>query len=648
MRKALFITLFASLCVACTQDVADTPTIEQEASAMIINSPSGAVAGSLLVKLHNYSDSYAPEATNGLEFSARPLFPAGRATSEELQSEELYRWWIVEFDTEANIEAVAHALAKDSRLEAVEYNIEIEPIFSEPVAMESMPQTSATRAHNLPFNDEWLVDQWHYHNDGSLNYDEYDNSYAEGADINLFEAWKHTAGDRRVIIAVMDGGIKHTHQDLQDNMWVNEAEANGRSGVDDDDNGYVDDIYGYNFLDNSATIDWNEIKMSGHGTHVAGTIAAVNNNGYGVSGIAGGTGKGDGCRIMVCQIFKDGATASEANIAAAMKYAADNGAAISNNSWAYGKGAYISDSAFNRNYSVLMDGIRYFEEKGGIDGVIDGGLVLFAAGNNSYYTPSYPGAYYNHICVTAMGPNFKVGAYSNYGTGANICAPGGQRYADGCGSVHCVLSTSVSDEYEYMHGTSMATPHVSGCAALGLSYAIKLGRSFTLDEYKSLILSSVHDIDCHQTGTMYAQHNIDGWKYIDLSEYVGKLGNGYIDAHLLLMQVEGTPCLYVKADGKEHSLSLDNYFGDGASSLTFSSVAISNEDMTNLGMSSKPTIKSGDISVKCSKRGAGRISVTAIVGGTSVGGGDNMGGMEVTREFMIVARPNIASNGGWL
>ena len=135
---------------------------------------------------------------------------------------------------------------------------------------------------------------------------------------------------------------------------------------------------------------------------------------------------------------------------------------------------------------------------------------------------------------------------------------------------------------------------------------------------------------------------------MNLSDYIGKLGAGYIDAHLLLMQVEGTPCLYVAADSKEHSLSLDNYFGDSSSSLTYSSVSISNEDMTNLGMSSKPTIKNGEISVKCSKRGAGRISVTAIVGGTSVGGGDNMGGMEVTREFMIVARPNIAANGGWL
>jgi hypothetical protein len=193
----------------------------------------------------------------------------------------------------------------------------------------------------------------------------------------------------------------------------------------------------------------------------------------------------------------------------------------------------------------------------------------------------------------------------------------------------------------------MAAPHVSGCAALAMSYALKLGKNITAEELKSLILSSTHDIDKYQVGTKQVGY-IGAERTMNLSDYIGKLGAGYIDAHLLLMQIEGTPCLYVKADGKEHSLSLDNYFGDSSSSLTYSSVSISNEDMTNLGMSSKPTIKNGEISVKCSKRGAGRISVTAIVGGTSVGGGDNMGGMEVTREFMIVARPNIAANGGWL
>ena len=631
------------MAAACTQDI--TNDIEQSSTpqAMIINTPENAEAGSLLIKLRSYSESFMPEGVEGIEFDVRPLVPAGRATSEELQREELYRWWVVEFDSEVDIETVAKSMAKDNRLEAIEYNVKIEPIIAEPVAIAGPHHASTTRATKFPFNDEHLCDQWHYHNDGSLNYGS-DTFFQPGADINLFDAWKHTAGDKRVIVAVMDGGVQFNHPDLKDNMWVNEAEANGSEGVDDDGNGYVDDIYGYNFNDNN-----NDIWFDDHGTHVAGTIAAVNNNGKGVAGVAGGTGKGDGCRIMTCQIFQNKKSASEDSIAAALKYAADNGAAISNNSWAYSKGVYTSDSSFNRSYSVLMDAIRYFETNGGVEGAIDGGVLIFAAGNDHYNVPSYPGAYYNHICVTAMGPDYKAASYTNYGTGTNICAPGGEMNVSGAGAWYGgVISTTADSSYYGMQGTSMATPHVSGCAALAISYALKLGKQFTAEQIKALILSASHDIDTYQTGSKLVDRGQEGKVDVDLLEYVGKLGNGYIDAHLLLMQVEGTPCLYVKADGKEHSLSLDNYFGDGASSLTFSSVAISNEDMDNLGMSSKPTIKSGEISVKCSKRGAGRISVTAIVGGTSVGGGDNMGGMEVTREFMIVARPNIASNGGWL
>ena len=642
MRKLLSVILLAALSTACMQDIHDNPTQEQSSQAMIINSPEDAVAGSLLVKLRSYDAAFTLDGIEALCFDVRPLVPAGRATHEELHSEELYRWWVVEFDTTADVECVAKHIAKDERIEVVEYNVFIEPIISEPVAMSDMPQRSATRTSELPFNDEYLVEQWHYHNDGSLN-DGDDNFFQPGADINLFEAWKHTAGDRRVVIAVMDGGVMHSHPDLADNMWVNEAEANGSTGVDDDGNGYVDDIYGYNFCDDSGIISFDD-----HGTHVAGTIAAVNNNGLLVSGIAGGSGNGDGCRIMSCQIFKNNNAATEAEIAEAMTYAANNGAVISNNSWAYSKGVYTSDKVFNNNFSALMNAISYFEKNAGIDGVINGGMIIFAAGNDNYNVPSYPGAYYSHICVTAMGPDYKAASYTNYGTGANLCAPGGEMNVYGAGPWYGgVISTTADGSYYGMEGTSMAAPHVSGCAALAMSYVLKLGKSITAEELKSLILSSTHDIDKYQVGTKQVGY-IGAGRTMNLSDYIGKLGSGYIDAHLLLMQVEGTPCLYVKADGKEHSLSLDNYFGDSSSSLTYSSVSISNEDMTNLGMSSEPTIKNGEISVKCSKRGAGRISVTAIVGGTSVGGGDNMGGMEVTREFMIVARPNIAANGGWL
>ena len=145
---------------------------------------------------------------------------------------------------------------------------------------------------SLPMNDPLLQDQWHYQNDGTLAYSK------KGADINLFKALEITHGSPNVIVAIVDGGIDINHEDLAANIWINTAEKNGTSGKDDDGNGYKDDVYGWNFVDNSATI-----VPHSHGTHVAGTVAAVNNNGKGVCGVAGGSGHGDGVRLMSCQIF---------------------------------------------------------------------------------------------------------------------------------------------------------------------------------------------------------------------------------------------------------------------------------------------------------------------------------------------------------
>lgn len=145
----------------------------------------------------------------------------------------------------------------------------------------------------------------------------------------MADAWKLTGGDPRIIVAVLDEGVKYTHPDLTANMWVNEAEIDG-DGIDNDGDGYVDDVHGYNFVDDGP-ITWNVTKNvsgvpqsdSGHGTHVAGTVAAVNNNGIGVAGIAGGTGKGDGVRIMSCQIFSGTVSTNDYNTAKAVKYATD-------------------------------------------------------------------------------------------------------------------------------------------------------------------------------------------------------------------------------------------------------------------------------------------------------------------------------------
>ena len=194
----------------------------------------------------------------------------------------------------------------------------------------------------------------------------------------------------------------------------------------------------------------------------------------------------------------------------------------------------------------------------------------------------------------------------------------------------------------------MATPHVSGCAALGVSYALKQGYHFTADEFRNMLLTSVHDINPYMNGTRpYFDHINGSWATMQLAPYYGKMGTGYIDAHLLLMQLDGTPCLYVET-GKQMLLELDTFFGDGAKELTYEGVEVSDEVKSALGITTKPIIEEGLLKITCSKAGIGRIKIKAIAGDKIVGGNDITGGMLIEREIEVVARGSVASNGGWL
>lgn len=370
-------------------------------------------------------------------------------------------------------------------------------------------QLSQPRPLPAPFNDPNLSLQWHYNNDGSTL-----NSI-EGADINLYEAWKTTAGDPSVIVAIMDSGVQFDHPDLIDNMWVNEAEKNGIEGVDDDNNGYIDDFYGWNAIRNSG-----EIYPESHGTHVAGTIAAVNNNGIGVCGIAGGTGKGDGVKVMSLQLTERGQFAK--NRPDSYVYAADNGAVISQNSWGYTNSGMPQDVSDALGYFIANAGI---DENGTQVGPMKGGVLIFACGNSNLAGIPPPASDPRTIAVAAMGPDYRKPKYSNYSDMVDIFAPGGADTQDEpkYKKFNEVYSTTVNGGYTYMYGTSMACPHVSGVAALIVSHYGVGKKGFTAEDLKKILLRSYRSVD----------------EYVD-AKYLDKLGVGLVDAGMLFLEDPGT------------------------------------------------------------------------------------------------------------
>ncbi|MCG8579693.1 MAG: S8 family serine peptidase [Bacteroidales bacterium] len=391
----------------------------------------------------------------------------------------LHLWMEIEFDPYMSPEYVAEqysALAEvdlakpvfkkvrlDGGKKANPYQVGSLKSIAEPTHVQRAGLKSTTDA--VEFNDPLLSQQWHYFNDGTVG--------TVGQDIDLLKAWSITTGSDSVIVAIVDGGIDTDHEDLKENIWVNTAELNGEPDVDDDQNGYVDDVYGYNF-----TIA-GPITPHDHGTHVAGTVGAVSNNGVGVAGVAGGDGQTNGVKMISCQVFDDRISTS-GNFAAAIVYGCDNGAVISQNSWGYTIPSYYEPE--------VLDAVRYFiAEAGQYEGSpMKGGILFFAAGNDGLEQTHYPASFEEVVAVTATGPTGYAAPYSNSGEWTDIAAPGGdQAYFEEEGGV---LSTLPDNKYGFFQGTSMACPHVSGVAALVLS---KFGGDeMTPDNLRSILVSS--------------------------------------------------------------------------------------------------------------------------------------------------------------
>lgn len=405
------------------------------------------------------------------------LFPYDQRFEHKLRKHGLHLWYVVEIDDAADPKAVASEFRKLKEVAVAE--VEREKVIAPYTVQPYVPGASTMSLP--PFNDPFLKDQWHYDNTGQLGVGD--------ADIDLFEAWTTTTGANNIIVSVHDEGVDVKHADLKDNIWVNTVEANGQPGVDDDGNGYTDDINGYNFVRNRGAID---AQM--HGTHVAGTIAAVNNNGIGVAGVAGGNGSGNGVKVMSMQIL------GGSSIEKSYVYAANNGAVISQNSWGYSTPGYMDEA--------IKDAIEYFiAEAGDYPGSpMRGGIVLFAAGNSNVDDQAYPGYMPSVMAIASIGTEWQKASYSNFGEWIELSAPGGEQSYGARGGV---LSTVPKDQYAYLQGTSMACPHVSGIAALALANRTK---QITNTELWNKLVTGTISIE---------EHN---------AEYQGKLGTGAIDA----------------------------------------------------------------------------------------------------------------------
>ncbi len=320
-----------------------------------------------------------------------------------------------------------------------------------------------------------------------------------GADVDAMKAWSLTKGDRRVKVAVIDTGIDYNHPDLRENMWVNEAEKNGKDGVDDDGNGYVDDIYGYDFANN----DGDPVDGHSHGTHCAGTIGAVHDNGTGVAGVMN-----DVTLVAIKFLSDSGSGTTEAAIKA-IDYATKLGVDVMSNSWGGGGRS-----------QALEDAIRRANDKG---------IVFVAAAGNSRsnndQTPHYPSNYDvdNVISVAAHTAQDNLASFSCFGRRTvHVAAPG-----------HNILSTVKSGGYESYSGTSMATPHVSG--AVGLLLASVDGLSPA--QVKERVMATSVPVASYRGKTIYGgrlnaynlltdtrpERNIpnpDSWESVDLDDRI--------------------------------------------------------------------------------------------------------------------------------
>ena len=694
-KKFFYIAMVALALTGCSDSLS---TIGSSDGNSEITIPADAEAGELLIKFSPEMSDILDQAQLGKtragmatrsgipstdevldilgSYSFERVFPVDANTEARTREAGLHLWYTVKFNKGTDLKAAAERLKQLGEISKVQTNGRIKRAYNTDskriyLSDKALQQKSTRAAAEGEPNDPGFASQWHYRNlgEGHYNFENLNNNHVgakAGCDVNALEAWKTCTGDPSIIVAILDEGVMYTHPDLAANMWCNPGESVQGAQTDGDGNGYEGDLHGYNFVTESGDITWTDANDSGHGTHVAGTIAAVNNNGIGVSGVAGGDGTpNSGVKIMSCQVFSGQNSVTLAGEARAIKYAADNGAVILQCSWGYNSSESsiingytpgpATEKEWAETYPLEKEALDYFiNNAGSPNGVIDGGIPVFAAGNEYAGNPAFPGAYSKCVCVSSVAADFTPACYTDFGSLVTLSAPGGDlEYYSKIGEQEdeywaettteqkgAVLSTLIQNgkpAYGYMEGTSMACPHVSGVAALGLAYAVKQNRHYRAADFVALMKKSVKKLDGYYengaTKTYYMNHTTVGAspEIVQLSKYIGKMGAGLIDAAQLLNNIKNKelssdmklPNVYVGIE-KTYTLNLAPYFAGQTEGF---SCSVANGSVASASVDGKT------LTVKGLAAGSTSLTVTAADG---------------TSQTVVVTVRKSAGNNGWM